>query len=886
VLTEKRKFLIKLILALVAFFVVLNVAVGRRVFLAGEYLFSFDFPGQVINNLSRWPGANLASCKGCPAFYPVSLWYSFVFLMFLSVGQVLHFNPFVFDLLTLVVTQILALYYLLPKLSPKFNRFAFVVASIVFITFPHKIYLLSSASKDGVIQGLLTLFFSMAWFTFGQIEYYNKKQLIIRSFILGLLLSTSLNIAIAHFPIFLYGYLVIILLTFVKKHRYWQRLIAIIASTGAISLLINLPLALSYFKDSNVHTLSGFRPFSITDSFMAGAVISNSNILLAKFFLMAVFFLLLASSIRLSKKVLIISLYVICAYFLAGLPFHHTYLYRYLFDFVPFFNHLRALYRLEYFELLLITISVYLGLSALSSKHRRVLIAASFILVVYPASYLIANSNLFHSAQIPEEYFQASQYLKSLPDKKIYFPAYWSDASPSLTSNYTWLSEKAAQPTLYTNPFTSLFALPNMIQFENAMLSPQQSELKSLIEYSQEPDQIIDALEYAGIKYLILDRNYLWSKNFPYLDLDKLVSGLELKKRFGNLYVYSLMDKSSACLSSYGDFRLGYCYDSNHPKFLFNKSQKDLLLQKVSLSHPEFLIAKRKDAYAPNNITDVATGNLILKKKILIPLDEIFTVDSNTSDIFSKQVLSGYYKLFIPILKMSNSTKIFRNQKLIVRLGENIISEISPYSAYEGIVWEEYEVPIYSPSRISVSTQGNGQINLGKPLLIPQSVWSDIARDLDQKTVATTKVKINEVPLKSSDLYNNFIDVDLLDQNFISNFSGLTQDPSLVDGFPAYTFQNPVKLDYTISSDKAFSSVTITVGSAYLNSDTDGTFLIKSKSGKIIYTDSISTHGDYLRNIKIPQSILLGEKDLVLSIYISKPRILLYRLTIGATLSE
>ena len=70
-------------------------------------------------------------------------------------------------------------------------------------------------------------------------------------------------------------------------------------------------------------------------------------------------------------------------------------------------------------------------------------------------------------------------------------------------------------------------------------------------------------------------------------------------------------------------------------------------------------------------------------------------------------------------------------ERLEIYIDGKLITEISPYSDREGLVWEELELENISPlANLTISAKGPGILVLGQPLLIPLSDWINLKKSI------------------------------------------------------------------------------------------------------------------------------------------------------------
>ena len=403
-----------------------------------------------------------------------------------------------------------------------------------------------------------------------------------------------------------------------------------------------------------------------------------------------------------------------------------TDVYRLMFDNVPILNSIRSLHRFVYFQLIILFVGIYAGLSLLTRKHKKISLCVGAVIAAALTFNLYQNHSLFNFTRIPQEYFEAVRYLKSLPGKKIYFPSQ-VPLFQGMSGNYTWLNYQPKLRTAYINPLTSIFSTPNLIALEEFPLSIKTSELLTLTSLNKSPEEIIQALETHGIEYLILDENYLWGKNYPDFNIENFIKATNVDRKFGSIVVIRLKDKSGTCKLSYGDFRSGYCTVGGSnivPQFLINRTKMDYLLDLIETDSKFTATLNRKVKAYPY------VGNIELQRQLminnkLIPFTLYQTVGQAT-DIFKKELVNGSYVLFVPILK-TNYNDIYKNSQVEILLDGKIISSLSPLSEKLNVSWEEiqFEVTGEVKHSLSVSVSGKGFIVLGAPVVMALTNWNN-----------------------------------------------------------------------------------------------------------------------------------------------------------------
>jgi len=902
---RQHKFFILLISILVSATIVANFVMGKRtVFLTGEFLFSFDYLGHVKNILqnylfSRENFFKQSQCSGCPSFYHVSSWYMLWVFSFLSIGQIVRIAPFLFYLLVNIVVQLFFLYLFVKLIIGKFKVWPFLIASAFFIFAPHKVYLIPSATLDGVIYGLMVGAITLLVFIFNHLSNFKTKQIILYSIFLGLILSFFLNIAISHLPIIFYTVFTISLLYTFKiiRSKNLSKMIFVFAPVLIVVIILNLPIVLSQLLTGDKYLLTDFNVLSWFDGLTAGSILAKANPILTGLFFLITIGLLSVSKISLYKKCGILLAYFLLAFLLTGGRIGNFSLYQYVFSYFPLMGYMRSLYRFIFFEILIIFIILYLGLKQLFEVRKGIIqsigLIISLFLVFFLGQSALSQADRFSSGLLPEDYFRAARYLNSKSEKKIYFPTYGPSGNETMSGNYIWFRNKKSSPTLYSNPFTSLFAVSDLVYTEGYQLdSPWEGQLRALINYQNSPEEIRSYLSNLRIKYLVLDKNYLWNKNFPDFDLSKFTQTLVLDKEFGNISIYQIPDSSTECRPSYGDFIVGYCYDLQNPSFLINKTPKDYVLDKLVINNSTSVIQRNKRVRIPDIIVNPDIRLKLIEQKILVPF-RVYQADNMVENIFVKKLQAGSYKLYFPILKLSAADRIFKNTQVEVQLDGRVIQRFLPYSAYHGMFWEEVSLDINKPSVLSIGTKGEGSVVFGNPLLFESSQTKEIADEIlrySNLPIISTygsqtddlQMQIDGNNIQQNEKYLSTVEVDFLQERYTQN-SKFQQDFQRYENFQdtnqAFTTKNSrTVLEHVIGSNKRVEKLEFIIGSAFLDSEELGTLKVLDSFDKPVFQSSIFQKDKYLVTIPVSQKFLdrVGNNFKV-QLEINKTGVLLYR---------
>jgi len=353
---------------------------------------------------------------------------------------------------------------------------------------------------------------------------------------------------------------------------------------------------------------------------------------------------------------------------------------------------LRAVHRLIVFEEIVLLFIIYTGIAALLRSayfgRRCLVILLSFILIAVPSIFIINNWKYLNEMSVPDEYFQVDAYLAQNQDEKIYFPAYLP-IGQGINDNYTWSKNDSLQPTLYQNPFSSLFSIPKTITFERYPFVNQNTmDMRALFDYSNNPDKILGAMRDFGTRYLILDRNFLWQKNFPTFDYSKITSQLMLVRSFGNIDIYQLKEATKKCKKAYGEYAYGYCHvePGERPNYLLNMSKEEYLITSYQPQKDDLLSLLRSDVInvyhgIPSPLLEV----FLTEKKVAYA--DVMTMETHYSDkllgateayLFQKEIGAGQYQLVVPILKVTKDQSFFKESVLRVFVNNKRVTTLNP----------------------------------------------------------------------------------------------------------------------------------------------------------------------------------------------------------------
>jgi hypothetical protein len=486
-------------------------------------------------------------------------------------------------------------------------------------------------------------------------------------------------------------------------------------------------MTLSFIHTYDTRTYYGYISLIFSDALTTSMYSTSDSHKATIIFFILLSLLLIIATIKIKHKLLIISSYLFLSLILLGSNSILN-IYDPIFTYFPLMRSIRSLHRFSFFQMMIIFSLLYQGLLSLSISKEKFknyffyIFAFLFITISFFLTY--KSRFYFTQVKIPSDYFQVNAYFAENTDRKIYFPAYFP-VFQGIAQNYTWFKFKAINESVYTNPFTTLFSLQNLVHLEGYPLDPHRSEIRSLIDYeTKNTDEIIQALEYEDIHYLIIDKNYLWSKNFPNINLEALTKSLKLQKKFGNIYIYELEKKN--CLPSNGDYKLGYCTSSN-PKYLINESIEEYALDSLLSQSTKYKVGLNKQKKIYPAIVSYEPQHYINTHNIHIP-SVLYEIQGGQKDLFIIKPEKNTYILFIPILKSDKKSFLFENSSLLIYKNSRLINRISPYGEKIGINWEKVQFNIKKGDKITVNTQGK-DIILGHPLLFTEKEYISIIKN-------------------------------------------------------------------------------------------------------------------------------------------------------------
>lgn len=717
-LIKDHKIFIKMLIFIIIIFYILNFFISKeKIILGGEYIFSFDHFGHVVNllNDTRTLYSNdNTNCFDCPDFYHYSRWYSFFKIGYHSIAQFMGLHPFLFLLLSMVITQLISLYIFTRILFKKFSWLGFFTGACIFILYPYK-YSLLIETHDGLLYSAMLLIITVVLWVYKNLGSITIKKTMVYGGVSGLIFSTFLNINIAFLPISIYTLLVL-------SAIYWKEIL-----TNKLKLLnyyiwfvipaflINLPLLQSLLEYGNSRHYEGYISFNAIDSFLVGLDIAKTNNVIVFAYITLFVLILLLTSLTLRYKLLLFLSYLFIGVMIYGQnsPIN---IYGWMFDHLPLFDSLRSTYRFMFFQFLVLYILVYFVFQYQhTSRLKKVTsYAIATCLFILPIWHILGNTNYFFTANLPKEYFEVRKYLNQLKEEKIYFPP----SVPlfhNIATDYIWGDKTYSESILlYKNPYTSLLPIRNIIQFERFpyALSPKYLELYYLTSLKNSPEQIIKALELRGVRYIIFDKNYLWSEIFPDFPINNFIAKTQIEKQFGNIYILKIKDKSKDCKGGYGVIELEYCYSTDRHTRLNNKSYEEYILETQPESIGKYLFIRKNSVYT-KSILDPQIHQTLKENKILFS-KEVMQVSGNQQKIFyTEKLKKGEYIIYLSLYKDIKAKKIMENAQIIIRRGNTIIKSVSPYAQKPGFYWEKIHFTVQSNEDISIDVNNKGYIIFG-----------------------------------------------------------------------------------------------------------------------------------------------------------------------------
>ncbi len=712
----KHKTFLWIVLFIIVLAYIINFFINpHTIILGGEYIFSFD-DLRHVQNILHDPRSLLAqdntNCFDCVDFFHYSRWYSLFKIGYHSISQVIHIHPFVFLILSMILTQFVSLYIFVRTFFKRFSWIPFLVAAFVFILYPYK-YSLIIETHDGLLYSNMLLSITLLIWSFKKLHTFTLKKLILIAFGTGLLFSFFLNIDIAVIPIAFYTS-IIIAIVYRKKFRENIKKTLLYIGVMAIPVVaINIPIFISLIQNGDSRHYEGYISFNYIDSFLSGLSTAKANPYIIVAYSVLFIFCFMYAPIKHRLKIWMLVGYLFVETMITGMnsPIN---IYEWIFNTLPLMDTLRATYRFMFFELVFIFIIVYFTLRRLKEGNRLqviIFVAISMVCLYLSTQYIYTNRNYFFVATLPQEYFDAQAYLKNNYDKKVYFPPE-TPLFHSIITDYNWGNPSYnATILLYKNPYTSFLPLHNLIQYERYpyLLSPQYLELFYLTNLENKPEDIVRALELRGVTDIVLDKNYNWKQNYPNFNVDQFIKLTKVDKQFGNIFILNLPDKHNQCKKGYGNISLDYCtvYDKNAK--LFGKTKKEFMLEVDPQSIGENFTIRSNSTYT-HSLLDPILMQSFIDNRLFFGKD-IMQIFGDQKGVFTTQQLQpGKYTVYLAIFKYKKEGNLFGNAKIVVRVGDQEVTEISPYNTKPGIYWEKTTLNVQNTQKIAIDIKNRGYV--------------------------------------------------------------------------------------------------------------------------------------------------------------------------------
>lgn len=715
IVTEHKSFLFILLAIVIASYVANTFIKYNTILLGGEYIFSFDHLGHVQNLLND-PRSSLAedntNCFDCPDFYHYSRWYSLFKIGFHATAQLIHLHPFIFLILSMVLTQLTSLYIFTRTVFTKFSLLPFLIASFVFIFYPYK-YSLLIETHDGLLYSNMLLYITVLVATFKNISKFTTKRAMLAGIGTGIVFSFFLGLNIAFLPIAIYTSLIIALIYRKELLKKTKNLFLYAGALTVPVLLLNIPILSSLIQYGNTRHYEGYISFNFIDSFMSGLSIAQTHPHIIIAFACLFLFCFIYAPIKWKLKLWMLFTYIFIGLMITGTnsPIN---IYGWMFDYMPLMDSLRSTYRLMFFELFILFILMYFTLRKLYSGNivQLLIFGIIFALFVYlPLQHIYLHKDYFFKSSLPEEYFNAQAYLNSTNEKKIYFPPR-TPLFHSIATDYYWGDPNYKESILlYKNPYTSLLPIKNLVQFERFpyLLSPDYLELHYFTDLTSPAENVINALELRGVKYVIVDKNYKWGENYPNFSIEEFIKLAEVDRAFGNIIILRLKDKSNECKKGYGKISLEYCTSTSRDTVLIDKTRQEFDLE----VHPEEIGEKlniRKNSIYTKSVLDPIIHQSFVDNKVLFGR-ETMQVFGDQKNVFSTNTLEkGKYRIYVSLYKYTDKEMLMKEANLVIRSGGKEIKSISPYTDKPGIYWESADIEINEPQNIFINVEKEGYI--------------------------------------------------------------------------------------------------------------------------------------------------------------------------------
>jgi len=380
-------------------------------------------------------------------------------------------------------------------------------------------------------------------------------------------------------------------------------------------------------------------------------------------------------------------------------------------------------------------------------------------------------------------------------------------------------------------------------------------------------------MEDNDIKYVIVDNNFLWKKNFPNFDIGKLVERITLEKSFEGLSVYKIQSPDKKCKKSYGNYAYGFCHikEGGKPDYLINTSKQNYLLETYIPKKNEFIpLVAKKNIYSW--VSDPTLQMFLINKKVAY--SDVLTLDNQEMNLnqklFSKKMEKGTYNLIIPLLKINDTELLFVDSVLNVYVDDIKITSLIPHGPKNGIAFNSITLNLNKRSIISLGVGGKGYVIIKKPFVLSHEKYNTLLNNdnnwhphiIFDKTLSRlmdSALTINSVRVK--DEYKSIdtndkkglVKVNLLNRSFvrpdeIKNFQKTISNNKVLYG----TREGEYFLDYNITGVSDFERLSINIGTYFLNTNrTMNVSLLDGNNNEVFRSESFM-EDQHLRKIELP----------------------------------
>lgn len=722
---------------------------SHTVIQSGEYVYSLDYLSHFKNIYEKIEWGNrdyILACKECGRFYHYSWWYALVLFGIASIGEILHYNPFVFYLCISLTTQFVGLYLIRNFFFKKLSNLYLLLSFLVFSLAAYKISAYSSGSWYGFNHGILTIFLALMIFLLKELKSLEKKHLIVYGLFLGALGSLFSSISINFMPIVIYCVLLIAIYFLPQVIKYFKSAVILFSSSLITFVPGSLPFLTVLLKDHQVPSEYVYAGSSNNETLLNAFSVRSINLVNDHTYTLAMVMfgvittaIFLVSSKKLRIKIFFILVYLIDVILLMGNKFLFN-LYGWLFDHLPLLNTIRSSHRFYYFLLLVQAVLCLFVFEKLSqSKNKIVNYFFSGILSVLVIFITVKNvyyfNRIFAVGKIPDSYQQVTRFFHDKTGSVIYLP-FFLQSSGSMIGNYSWLNktEDIKKVSSYALPFSSIYLIRNQIlphtgEYPSNSYSLEKiKNLWALDFRNRKNEDISSGIDSINSDYLIFDKYFDWGK-FGLSD-NNILEILDRNKRFtliqkfDDLYIYSVSKPTAGCIKYYGDFIYGsgYCLTTNNNVSLVNnKSVMDFVLDNI-LSIEGNNVKILKPLNNPNfsySLTVSSVINQLLSKGIPYPekITEMRYQGDNTV-VFEHEIDADDEKIAIPVYTTSMQEIAPGDIEISYA---NKKDTIKTYTKCDGFKWFVYTVGGEKGLFRVIASQKNHYYMFGQPLLITKT---------------------------------------------------------------------------------------------------------------------------------------------------------------------